>query len=108
MDIWFNPAKELDTILRRVAGTVDGFTPEFSPEMRPADPRFGDYQANGVLGEAKRAKTNPRALATALVEALKNSGEIDPALVEISIAGPGFINFKLSPEFLAQWLVRYR
>lgn len=108
MDIWFNPAKELDTILRRVAGTTPVFTADFTPEMRPADPRFGDYQANGVLAEAKRAKTNPRALATALVDALNASGEIDPALVEISIAGPGFINFKLSPEFLAQWLVRYR
>ena len=108
MDIWFNPAKELDTILRRVAGTTPGFTADFTPEMRPADPRFGDYQANGVLAEAKRAKTNPRALATALVDALNASGEIDSALVEISIAGPGFINFKLSPEFLAQWLVRYR
>lgn len=108
MDIWFNPAKELDVILRRVAGTLDGFTEEFSPEIRPADPRFGDYQANGVLAEAKRAKANPRALATALTDALKASGEIDSSLVEISIAGPGFINFKLSPEFLAQWLVRYR
>ena len=108
MDIWFNPAKELDTILRRVAGTTPGFTADFTPEMRTADPRFGDYQANGVLAEAKRAKTNPRALATALVDALNASGEIDSALVEISIAGPGFINFKLSPEFLAQWLVRYR
>lgn len=108
MEIWFNPAKELDLILRRTAGTVEGFSAEFAPEMRPADPRFGDYQANGVLAEAKRAKANPRALATALVEALKNSGEIDPALVEISIAGPGFINFKLSPAFLAQWIARYR
>ena len=108
MEIWFNPAKELDTILRCVAGTVGGFSSAFSPEMRPADPRFGDYQANGVLAEAKRAKANPRALATALVDALKNSGEIDSSLVEISIAGPGFINFKLSAEFLAQWLVRYR
>lgn len=108
MEIWFNPAKELDTLLRKVAGTTEGFTKDFSPEMRPADPRFGDYQANGILAEAKRAKTNPRALAGTLVDALKNSGELDDALVEISIAGPGFINFRLTPAFLAQWLVRYR
>lgn len=108
MDIWFNPSRELDTILRRVAGTCEAFSSEFSPEMRAADPRFGDYQANGVLAEAKRAKANPRALAGTLVDALKNSGEIDPAFVEISIAGPGFINFKLSPEFLARWIARYR
>lgn len=108
MQIWFNPESELDSILRRVAGTLDGFSANFSPEIRPADARFGDFQANGVLAEAKRAKTNPRALAGTLVSALEKSGEIDPQLVKISIAGPGFINFKLSPEFLAQWLARYR
>lgn len=108
MEIWFNPATALDAILRKTAGTLEGFSPEFSPEMRPADPRFGDYQANGVLAEAKRAKANPRALAGTLVEALKSSGEIDPALVEISVAGPGFVNFTLSPEFLGRWLARFR
>ncbi len=108
MEIWFNPARELDAILRKTAGATAGFSREFAPVIRPADPRFGDYQANGVLAEAKRAKTNPRALAGTLVEALKNSAEMDPALVEISIAGPGFINFKLTAEFLARWLNRYR
>lgn len=108
MEIWFNPVTELDSILRRAAGTLENFSADFSPEIRAADPRFGDFQANGVLGEAKRAKTNPRALAGTLVDALKNSGEIDPAFVEISIAGPGFINFKLTPAFLARWLACFR
>lgn len=108
MEIWFNPATSLDSLLRKTAGTLDGFSAEFSPEMRPADPRFGDYQANGVLAEAKRAKTNPRALAGTLVDALKKSGEIDESLVEISVAGPGFVNFRLTPTFLARWLARCR
>lgn len=108
MEIWFNPAAGLDSVLRRVAGTLESFSGDFSPEIRSADPRFGDFQANGVLGEAKRAKTNPRTLAGALVDALKNSGEIDPAFVEMSVAGPGFINFKLTPAFLARWLACFR
>lgn len=108
MEIWFDPAEELDAALRRAAGTLPEFSEHFSPEMRPADPRFGDYQANGVLAEAKRAKANPRALAGTLVEALKNSGELDASLVEISVAGPGFINFRLAPAFLGGWLARFR
>jgi len=35
----------------------------FSPEVRVADPKHGDYQANGVLGYAKSRKENPRAVA---------------------------------------------
>ena len=108
MEIWFNPAAGLDSVLRRVAGTLESFSGDFSPEIRSADLRFGDFQANGVLGEAKRAKTNPRTLAGTLVDALKNSGEIDPAFVEMSVAGPGFINFKLTPAFLARWLACFR
>ncbi|MDR2844784.1 MAG: arginine--tRNA ligase, partial [Puniceicoccales bacterium] len=106
MEIWFNPARELDALLRSTAATV-GFGTDFNPEMRPADPRFGDYQANGVLAHAKSAKANPRVLATTLVAALEKSGALDPALVATSIAGAGFINFKLSPKFLDAWLTRY-
>ena len=108
MEIWFNPARELDALLRATAAALPAFgNAPFNPEIRSADPRFGDYQANGVLAAAKAAKANPRALATALVESLQTSGTLDPALVPLSIAGPGFINFKLSPAFLDAWLVRY-
>ncbi len=107
METWFNPARELDALLRATAASTPGFDAAFNPEMRPADPRFGDYQANGILPLAKAAKTNPRALATALVEALQKSGQLDESLVVTTIAGPGFINFTLTPKFLDAWLVRY-
>ncbi|MHC4439032.1 MAG: hypothetical protein ACYS3S_16860, partial [Planctomycetota bacterium] len=36
--------------------------------VRPAtDARFGDYQANGIMGLAKKLKTNPRKLAEEVV-----------------------------------------
>ncbi|MDR2862682.1 MAG: arginine--tRNA ligase [Puniceicoccales bacterium] len=107
MEIWFNPARELDTLLRATAAVTPGFTGPFNPEMRPAEPRYGDFQANGILACAKAAKANPRALATALVATLKASGKLDDALVAVDIAGPGFINFKLTPRFLDAWLARY-
>jgi arginyl-tRNA synthetase len=108
MDIWFHPARELDAALRVAAANTPGFEAEFNPEVRPADPRHGDFQANGVLGFAKARKQNPRSLAAALVESLRAGGALDPALMQIEIAGPGFINFRLTPEFLLAWLRRYR
>ncbi|WP_232522461.1 arginine--tRNA ligase [Chitinibacter sp. GC72] len=63
-------------------------------------PEFGDFQANGVMGAAKAAKTNPRELATKVVAALDLAGIAD----KVEIAGPGFINIHLAPAFLAQRL----
>ena len=108
MEIWFNPARELELLLRVAAGNTPGFgSGLFDPEIRPSDPRFGDYQANGVLAHAKATRANPRALANALVEVLKKDGLANEALVSVEIAGPGFINFKLTPAFLDAWLTRY-
>lgn len=108
MTIWFDIAVGLEESIQSIAAGLDGFGDSFSPEVRLADPRFGDFQANGVLPYAKRNQINPRALAEKLAAALKESGQFDPKLVEISVAGPGFINFKLSSDFLFQWLQNYR
>jgi len=108
MPVWFNPARELDALLRKVAPQVAGLDSHFDPELRPSDPRHADFQANGVLAAAKRAKQNPRALATALLEAVRASGELDETLIAAEVAGPGFINFKLTPVALGAWLKEYR
>ena len=108
MPVWFNPARELDALLRKVAPAVAGFDADFNPELRPSDPRHADFQANGVLAVAKKAKGNPRALAIALVEAVKATGELDEKLFQVEVAGPGFINFKLTPVALGAWLREYR
>jgi len=60
-------------------------------------PEFGDYQANGVMGAAKKLKMNPRELATKVVDALDISDLAD----KVEIAGPGFINIHLSNEWLS-------
>lgn len=65
---------------------------------RSAKRQFGDYQANGVMGAAKKLKTNPRELAAKVVEALN----LDGIASNIEVAGPGFINIHLTPEFLAE------
>ena len=53
----------------------------------------GDFACNAAMLLAKAARANPRALAQALVAALPQSILVD----KVEIAGPGFINFFLSP-----------
>jgi arginyl-tRNA synthetase len=107
MEIWFNPSKAIESALSTIAAQTEGFGPEFVPGVRPADPRFGDYQANGVLGFAKKNGLNPRELATRLIAAAEASNEFDSTLVTLDIAGPGFINFTLTPEFIWQWQLAF-
>ncbi|MBO5781952.1 MAG: arginine--tRNA ligase, partial [Opitutales bacterium] len=105
-NIWFHPAKSIEKIASSVA--KECFGGEFDASVRAADPRFADFQINGSLPFAKKSKKNPREVASYFVEELKKSGRFDENLVDISIAGPGFVNFKLSAEFLLKWLGRYK
>ncbi len=66
------------------------------------DPRFGDYQANGVMALAKQIKTNPRRLAEQVLAQLDLSDLCEPP----EIAGPGFINLRLKPQYVAVQLRR--
>lgn len=105
MHISFNLASDLDAALMAAAaaaGIPDASA--FAPEVRTADPRHGDFQANGVLGHAKARKLNPRATAEQLVAALPASVR---AQFDLAIAGPGFINFTLKPAALLAWLRTY-
>ena len=105
MHVSFNLAADLDAAL--AAAAVAAGLPDaavFTPEVRTADPRHGDFQANGVLGYAKARKLNPRATAEQLVAALPASVRESFDLV---IAGPGFINFTLQPAALLAWVRTY-
>lgn len=68
-------------------------------------PAFGHYQANGVMGAAKKRKSNPRELAQLLVDLIENSKELK-GVAEYEIAGPGFINITLTPAFIQAELDR--
>ncbi len=70
---------------------VDLDTPDFVIE-RPKDRGHGDFSSNVAMLLARPAKSNPRALAQALVAALPPSD----AIAAVEIAGPGFLNFRLS------------
>ncbi|MBA6391725.1 arginine--tRNA ligase [Colwellia sp. BRX10-3] len=79
------------------AGLPEGTNPAISLSSRA---NFGDYQANGVMGAAKKLKTNPRELATKVVDALDLAGIAE----KVELAGPGFINIHLDKNWLAEQL----
>jgi arginyl-tRNA synthetase len=106
MDAWFDVARSLEARLLDAAADLGWAAGSFAPEVRTADPRFGDFQANGVLACAKQTKQNPRALAQALVDALRRREPLE-GRIDTSIAGPGFVNFALRPAFLLEWLTRF-
>jgi arginyl-tRNA synthetase len=66
--------------------------------VTPSDrPDLADFQCNGALAAAKAARANPREIAARVVARLAG----DPRLSTVDIAGPGFINLRLSDVALA-------
>jgi arginyl-tRNA synthetase len=88
----------LDDLESRLAAALSARlgSPTKASVAPAADLRFGDYQSNSAMVLAKNLKTNPRALAAELIEALDLNG-----LASAEIAGPGFINFRILPEAYA-------
>ena len=64
-------------------------------------PDLADVQCNGALQGAKAVGKPPRAIAELITADLQKHDDI---FADIAIAGPGFINFKLQPAFLAKQL----
>ena len=59
-------------------------------------PDLAQFQCNGALTAAKALKANPREIGQKVADVLTNND----AFGEVSLAGPGFINLKLTDEFL--------
>jgi arginyl-tRNA synthetase len=79
----------------RAAGAPDDCEPLV---RQSAKVQFGDYQANGIMGAAKRLGQAPRQLAEQVVKHLDLTGIAS----HTEIAGPGFINIFLERQWLAQ------
>jgi len=93
--------KQLHSALQQTS--VAGDLPEnLEVQVGPAtDSRFGDYQSNIAMVLAKRLKTNPRALAEEIIEHFEPGDICEPA----EIAGPGFINFRITTPSLESGLM---
>jgi arginyl-tRNA synthetase len=70
------------------------FTPAFESPKQAA---HGDFAITAAMQLARALKRNPRELATALVDALNAQPAVQRWVSALEIAGPGFINLRLSP-----------
>lgn len=72
------------------------FDQDISVQLTRPDPKFGDFATNVALQLAKPLGKNPREIAEMIAENLRKEEEFN----EVSVAGPGFINVKLSDQFV--------
>jgi arginyl-tRNA synthetase len=93
--------KDLAGRLSEVAGAAFaklGLDAGLGAVRRSDRPDLADFQCNGAMAAAKATKKNPREIALAVVEELRSS----PLVAKAEVAGPGFINVRLSAAGLAE------
>ncbi len=81
--------------VREAVHTIYGVELDGIHVERPNDPTHGDFASNVALANAKVLRRNPREVAENLVGALDA-----PFVREAEVAGPGFVNFRLSSDAL--------
>ncbi|MHB1297689.1 MAG: arginine--tRNA ligase, partial [Gemmatimonadaceae bacterium] len=81
-------------------GAPEGTQPSLE---RPRDPAHGDWATNLAMTLSKPLGRKPREIADALIAALDTKAA---GVAEATVAGPGFINFRLDTADLASGVAR--
>jgi len=84
------------------AAVKDLFAVDVSVELTRPDEQFGDFATNVALQLSKQLSKNPREIAETLAAKLRES--LVSQLQEVSVAGPGFLNLKLTDKALVEVL----
>ncbi|MGC9138980.1 arginine--tRNA ligase, partial [Athalassotoga sp.] len=90
-----------EKIEKKFAEIFNTNPPDFAVEIPPQN--FGDYSTNVAMVSARTLKTSPMSIAKKITESFKN----DPNFKKVEVAGPGFINFELSPVLYADVIQSY-
>ncbi|WP_128376030.1 arginine--tRNA ligase [Streptomyces cavernae] len=88
-----------DSVQQRLTAALSAALPEAGsadPLLRRSD--RADFQANGILALAKKAKANPRDLATQVVTQVE-SGDV---IKEVEVSGPGFLNVTITDRAITE------
>ncbi|MEU7304123.1 arginine--tRNA ligase [Streptomyces sp. NPDC007206] len=83
-----------DSVQQHLASALSATLPEAAgadPLLRRSD--RADFQANGILALAKKAKANPRELATQVVSRVVTGDEL---IKDVEVSGPGFLNVTIA------------
>jgi arginyl-tRNA synthetase len=94
----------LDRLVReQILPVWEGRPPAASTIDAPKNPAHGDWASNAALLYAKAIRRNPREVAEAIKSHLLDaSGQV----TSLEVAGPGFLNFRLSPDVFLRELER--
>tara|TARA_B100001245_G_scaffold29388_1_gene19023 strand:+ start:1052 stop:2710 length:1659 start_codon:yes stop_codon:yes gene_type:complete len=90
----------MDTKIAQIVHQLFGV--EIDVQLSRPDPQFGDYTTNIALQLAKTVGEPPRAIAQQLAEKLQETGEFQ----DVTVAGPGFINIRVTDEVLLTQMKR--
>ncbi len=91
----------MDDILPYIDKIVkEQFNQDITVEWSRPDPKFGDLATNVALQLAKPLGKNPRDIAETIAEKLRENENI----ADVTVAGPGFINIRLSDTAILQSL----
>ena len=100
----------MNTIINLIAEEVKtafekaGFDAEYGRVTLSNRPDLCEYQCNGAMAAAKKYRKAPIMIANAVVAQLADSNVLE----SVTAVNPGFINMKISGEFLAQYLTDMR
>jgi arginyl-tRNA synthetase len=86
----------LDAALADVAGSAEVAVPPAAFEL-PKQAAHGDLAITAAMQLARGLRKNPREVATSLVESLQRQPAVQRWVQALDIAGPGFINLRLTP-----------
>ncbi|MEM1330569.1 MAG: arginine--tRNA ligase [Planctomycetota bacterium] len=105
----FDPVALLGVRFAEAIASLEG-TPDNAEEIDPSlvaskRPELADFQCNAAMGLGKRLGRQPRELAAEIVDRV-DLGDLAEPLTADSIAGPGFINIRLSQGVLPRLLGR--
>ncbi|WP_210592655.1 arginine--tRNA ligase [Streptomyces sp. GESEQ-35] len=91
-----------DLVNQRLTNALSATLPEadVDPLLRRSD--RADFQANGILALAKKAKSNPRELATQVVSRVV-AGDV---IKDIEVSGPGFLNITITDKAITDNLAK--
>ncbi|MFF7357829.1 MULTISPECIES: arginine--tRNA ligase [Streptomyces] len=89
-----------DSVQQHLASALSATLPEAAgadPLLRRSD--RADFQANGILALAKKAKANPRELATQVVSQVATGDEL---IKDVEVSGPGFLNITIADQAITR------
>ncbi|MCI8483054.1 MAG: arginine--tRNA ligase [Lachnospiraceae bacterium] len=94
--------KILDIISREVMGAMkaNGYEEKYGKVTLSNRPDLCEYQCNGAMAAAKEYKCAPFLISDKIAESLKDN----PLFALVESVKPGFLNLKLDPEYLADYL----